>query len=353
VIIELKNDAKPETVEGIKIFLEEKNLPYRFHHIYQKDVFTVVSETDEEVLNILGKMTGIDEIIQDKSEFPLASKSFKNEPTSFCVKNNIIGGNNINIVAGPCSIESEEQIFGIAEFLSKSGIKFIRGGAYKPRTSPYRFQGLGLDGLKLIRAAADEYGLAVVTEVLDSSLIDQTYPYADILQIGSRNMHNFHFLKLLGRIDKPVMLKRGMSAPIAEWLMAAEYILTEGNEKVILCERGIRSFDNLVRNTMDIAAIPMLKNLSHLPVWADPSHGTGRRELVAPVSMAAVAAGADGLIIEIHPDPAKALSDGAQSLYLDQFTALLSQLKVIAQAINRPIDPQISKQTKNLNLCVE
>jgi len=353
VIIELKKDAKPETVEGIKILLEEKKLPYRFHHIYKKDVFTIVSKVDTEMVNILGNISGIEEIITDNTEYPLASIALKKERTSFCVNDNVIGGDQINIVAGPCSIESEEQIFGIAEFLSKAGIKFIRGGAYKPRTSPYRFQGLGLDGLKLIRAAADEYGLSVVTEVLDSSLIDQTYPYADILQIGSRNMHNFHFLKLLGKVDKPVMLKRGMSAPIAEWLMAAEYILTEGNEKVILCERGIRSFDSMVRNTMDIAAIPMVKNLSHLPVWADPSHGTGRRELVTPVSMAAVAAGADGLMIEIHQDPDHALSDGAQSLYLEQFTELISQVKLIAQAIGRPVEPQISKKPKNLNLCVE
>ena len=192
-----------------------------------------------------------------------------------------------------------------------------------------------------------------MTEVLDSSLIEQTYPYADILQVGSRNMSNFQFLKQLGKLDKPVLLKRGMSATIEEWLMAAEYILTEGNEKVILCERGIRSFDNLVRNTMDISAIPLLKNLSHLPVWADPSHGTGRRDLVTPVSMASVAAGADGLIIEIHPDPDRALSDGAQSLRLEQFTELLVKVNQIAEAIDRNIDTTVPEQAKNLNLCVE
>jgi 3-deoxy-7-phosphoheptulonate synthase len=354
VIVKIKQEATPETTEGIKLLLEEHNIPYRLHRLYQKSAFTIMPDVKEDVLAILNSMSGVEEVIRTGIEYPLASKFYKNESSAFCVGENPIGGKNaINIIAGPCSVESEEQIFGIAEFLKKSGVNFIRGGAFKPRTSPYRFQGLGLDGLKLIRAAADQYNLSVVTEVLDSSLIEQTYPYADILQVGSRNMSNFHFLKQLGKLDKPVLLKRGMSATIEEWLMAAEYILSEGNEKVILCERGIRSFDNLVRNTMDISAIPLLKSLSHLPVWADPSHGTGRRELVTPVSMAAVAAGADGLIIEIHPDPEHALSDGAQSLRLDQFTELLAQTRKIAEAVNRSIDAIVPKQAKNLDLCVE
>jgi len=353
VIVKIRQEAEPETTEGIKLLLEERKIPYRLHQLYQKNAFTIMPGADDAVIDIINNMSGVDELIRTDLEYPLASRLYKSENTAFCVGNNIIGGDAINIVAGPCSIESEEQIFGIAEFLKNSGVNFIRGGAYKPRTSPYRFQGLGLEGLKMIRAAADQFGLAVVTEVLDSSLIEETYPYADILQVGSRNMQNFHFLKQLGKLDKPVLLKRGMSAPVEEWLMAAEYILTEGNEKVILCERGIRSFDNLVRNTMDIAAIPLVKSLSHLPVWADPSHGTGRRDLVEPVSMAAVAAGADGLIIEIHPYPDHALSDGAQSLRLEQFKDLLLQLKNIAGAVNRPIDTQVSKQNKNLKLCVE
>ena len=353
MIVKIKKEAEPETTEGIKILLEEHNIPYRVHQLYQKSVFTIMPDVKEEIITILNSMSGVDELIRTGLEYPLASRLYKEENTTFCAGDNTIGGNAINIIAGPCSIESEEQIFGIAEFLKNSGVKFIRGGAFKPRTSPYRFQGLGLEGLKLIRAAADQYGLTVVTEILDSSLIEQTYPYADILQVGSRNMSNFHFLKQLGKLDKPVLLKRGMSATIEEWLMAAEYILTEGNEKVILCERGIRSFDNLVRNTMDIAAIPMAKSLSHLPVWADPSHGTGRRNLVTPVSMAAVAAGADGLIIEIHPDPDHALSDGPQSLRLEQFTELLAQTRKIAEAVNRSIDTALPKQAKNLNICVE
>ena len=353
MIVKIKEHATPETTEGVKILLDERNIPYRFHQLYQKNVFTIMPDVNEDVIAILNNMSGVEELIRTGLEYPLASRFYKEERTSFCTGNNAIGGNSINIIAGPCSIESEEQIFGIAEFLKNSGVKFIRGGAFKPRTSPYRFQGLGLEGLKLIRAAADQYGLTVVTEVLDSSLIEQTYPYADILQVGSRNMSNFQFLKQLGKLDKPVLLKRGMSATIEEWLMAAEYILTEGNEKVILCERGIRSFDNLVRNTMDIAAIPMVKSLSHLPVWADPSHGTGRRNLVTPVSMAAVAAGADGLIIEIHPDPDKALSDGAQSLRLEQFTSLLAEVRKIANAVDRTLDTTVSQEAKSMNICVE
>ncbi|HUP13431.1 MAG TPA: 3-deoxy-7-phosphoheptulonate synthase, partial [Niastella sp.] len=279
----------------------------------------------------------------------------KPESTSFMVNGQQIGGNAINIVAGPCSIESEEQIFQVAEFLSNLGVKFIRGGAYKPRTSPYRFQGLGHEGLKLIKKAADKYGLLVVTEIIDSSLIDEICEYADILQVGSRNMMNFFFLKQLGKIDKPVLLKRGMYARIEEWLMAAEYILTEGNEKVILCERGIRTFDNAVRNTMDIAAIPLIKSLSHLPIWADPSHGTGKRDLIIPASMASVAAGADGLVVEIHPNPEVALSDGAQSLYLDQFAELIKRTAPVAKAVGRTLDNEqhTIKTFQQQNTCVE
>jgi len=352
VIVKIKPDAPFDSIEGVKILLEQYNIAFRYHEIYKRKAFIIVPGAPKQVTDILQMMTGVEEIVDGGKEYPLSSKFLKEKPTMFDVNNVCIGSNNINIVAGPCSIESEEQIFGIADFITQLGLKFIRGGAYKPRTSPYRFQGMGLDGLKLIRKAADENGLMVVTEVLDSSLLDQTYPYADILQVGSRNMQNFHFLKLLGKVDKPILLKRGMNASIEEWLMAAEYILSQGNEKVILCERGIKTFDSLVRNTMDIAAIPLVKSLSHLPVWADPSHGTGRRDLVAPISLAAVAAGADGLVIEIHPDPDKALSDGAQSLYLDQFKDLVQNLQLVAKSVNRNLDTQIS-HPENLNLCVE
>jgi len=353
VIVSIKNDASTEAVEGVKIFLTEHQIPYRYNQIYQKRAFVITEKVDSGILDIFNAMNGVEAVLPGGKEYPLASKQFKETPTTICLKNSVIGGKGINIVAGPCSIESEEQIFSIAQFLKKIRVKYIRGGAYKPRTSPYRFQGLGLDGLKMIRQAADENDLLVVTEVLDSSLLDQTYPYADILQVGSRNMQNFHFLKQLGKTNKPILLKRGMNVPVEEWLMAAEYILAEGNEKLILCERGIKSFDNLMRNTMDIAAIPLVKSLSHLPIWADPSHGTGRRDLVGPVSLAAIAAGADGLVIEIHPDPDHALSDGQQSLYLDQFYDLLQQMQPVARAVNRYIDSETTRQTEKINLCVE
>jgi 3-deoxy-7-phosphoheptulonate synthase len=240
-------------------------------------------------------------------------------------------------MAGPCSVESRDQIARCAELVAQSGAKIIRGGAFKPRTSPYSFQGLGEEGLKLLRTAADAHGLLVVSEVMDITQIGLVSEYADILQVGARNMQNFNLLRELGRQSRPVLLKRGISATIEELLLSAEYILSGGNYEVILCERGIRTFENYTRNTMDISAIPVVKKLSHLPIVADPSHGTGRRDKVAPMARAALAAGADGLLIEVHPDPDHALSDGAQSLKPAQFEELMAQLRMIAPAVSRVI----------------
>lgn len=259
--------------------------------------------------------------------FPLAAKSPDKQYTIIDVNGIAIGGPELSVIAGPCAVESEEQIFTIGKFLAGKGIKILRGGAYKPRTSPYSFQGLKLEGLKLLKSVATRYDMAVITEVLDLSLLDTIYPFADILQIGARNMKNYHFLKELGKTDKPILLKRGMDATVEEWLLAAEYILMGGNQKVILCERGIRTFDRTTRNTMDIAAIPIVKQLSHLPVIADPSQASGNREIVIPLSLAAAAAGADGLMIEVHNNPDTALSDGPQSLYFSQFEELLAKLR--------------------------
>jgi 3-deoxy-7-phosphoheptulonate synthase len=248
-----------------------------------------------------------------------------------------IGGTEVIVMAGPCSVETEEQVFKIAKYVKESGAKILRGGAFKPRSSPYSFQGLGEDGLKLLRLAADESQLKVITEVMDKSQIDLVEKYADILQIGARNMQNYMLLKDLGKASKPVLLKRGIAATIEEWLMSAEYILAGGNEKVILCERGIRTFETATRNTMDISAIPVVKKKSHLPVVADPSHGVGIRDKVIPMARASVAAGADGIMVEVHNDPDHALSDGAQSLYPEQFTQMMKEVRMIAQAINRNI----------------
>ena len=275
--------------------------------------------------------------------FPLTKKTPENPQTIIEVNGIKIGGEDLAIIAGPCAVESEEQLYTIGAFLANKGIKIMRGGAYKPRTSPYSFQGLMEDGLKLLRGVSQKYDMAIITEVLDLSLLDTVYPYTEILQIGARNMKNYHFLKELGKTDKPIMLKRGMDATLEEWLLAAEYILMGGNQQVILCERGIRTFDHTTRNTMDIAAIPLVKQLSHLPVIADPSQATGNRDIVGPLSLAAVAAGADGLMIEVHNNPEKALSDGPQSLYFEQFSDLLEKLKLLGRVNGKQIPETILK----------
>ncbi len=282
-------------------------------------------------------MDGVKEAHRITSPYKLASRHFRPEGTVVRVGNVAIGGEEIVVMAGPCSVESREQIHCIAEHVARAGARLIRGGAFKPRTSPYSFQGLGEEGLKLLREAADRFGLLVVSEVMDSSQIPLVSEYADILQIGARNMQNFNLLRDAGSQSKPVLLKRGISATIEELLLSAEYIMTSGNYNVILCERGIRTFETYTRNTMDISAIPIVKKLSHLPIIADPSHGTGRRDKVLPMARAAVAAGADGLLIEVHHDPDRALSDGAQSLRPEQFTELMGQLRIIAPAVGRRI----------------
>jgi 3-deoxy-7-phosphoheptulonate synthase len=282
-------------------------------------------------------LDGVAEVVRVTEPFKLASRAFKREGSIFDIGGVKIGGPEVIVMAGPCSVETEEQVFKIAKYVKDSGAKILRGGAFKPRSSPYSFQGLGVDGLKLLRQAADEYKLKVITEVMDKSQIDLVEKYADIFQVGARNMQNYMFLKDLGKASKPVMLKRGLAATIEEWLMSAEYILAGGNENVILCERGIRTFETATRNTMDISAIPVIKKKSHLPIVADPSHGVGIRDKVIPMARAAVAAGADGIMVEVHNDPDHALSDGAQSLYPEQFAQMMKEVRMIAQAISRNV----------------
>lgn len=282
-------------------------------------------------------MDGVKEAHRIVSSYKLASRNFRPGGTTVKIGDVEIGGDRVIVMAGPCSIESRDQIDRTAEIVARSGARVIRGGAFKPRSSPYSFQGMGEEGLQLIRAAAGRNGLLVVSEVMDHTQIPLLASYSDILQVGARNMQNFNLLRELGKQRKPVLLKRGISATIEELLLSAEYILAGGNYDVILCERGIRTFENYTRNTMDISAIPVVKKLSHLPIVADPSHGTGRRDKVAPMARAALAAGADGLLIEVHPDPDHALSDGAQSLYPAQFEELMKQLRMIAPAVGRTI----------------
>lgn len=282
-------------------------------------------------------MDGVKEAHRIVSSYKLASRNFRPGGTIVKIGDVEIGGDRVIVMAGPCSIESRSQIDRTAEMVAQSGARIIRGGAFKPRSSPYSFQGMGEEGLQLIRAAADRHGLLVVSEVMDQTQIQLLTAYSDILQVGARNMQNFYLLRELGKQRKPVLLKRGISATIEELLLSAEYILAGGNYDVILCERGIRTFENYTRNTMDISAIPVVKKLSHLPIVADPSHGTGRRDKVPPMARAALAAGADGLLIEVHPDPDHALSDGAQSLHFAQFDELMKQLRMIAPVVGRTI----------------
>ena len=288
-------------------------------------------------LEIFEVMEGVKEAHRIVSPYKLASRSFKPEGTVIKLGGVEIGGDAVVVMAGPCSVESPEQIEESARAVSRAGARLIRGGAFKPRSSPYSFQGLGEDGLRMLRAAADRHNLLVVSEVMAIAQIPVVSQYADILQVGARNMQNFNLLRELGNQRKPVLLKRGIAATVEELLLSAEYILSGGNYEVILCERGIRTFETYTRNTMDISAIPVVKKLSHLPIVADPSHGTGRRDKVAPMARAAVAAGADGLLLEVHPDPDHALSDGAQSLHPDQLEELMPQLRAIAAAVGRSL----------------
>jgi 3-deoxy-7-phosphoheptulonate synthase len=283
-------------------------------------------------------LPGVGEVHRISSPYKLVARTWRPEGTIVRFSNNIsIGSDEIVIMAGPCSVESRQQIFAIAETVSKAGGKFLRGGAFKPRSSPYSFQGMGEDALKLMREAADQFGLLVVSEVMEIAQIPLMLPYVDMLQVGARNMQNFNLLRELGKVRKPVLLKRGIAATIEEMLLSAEYLMAGGNYEVVLCERGIRTFETYTRNTMDISAIPIVKKLSHLPMVADPSHGTGRRDKVPPMGRAAIAAGADGLLVEVHNCPDKALSDGAQSLYPEQFEKLMSELRIIAPAVGRTL----------------
>lgn len=283
------------------------------------------------------RVDGVDKVLKVQEPFKKANKLFKPEPTVVDVNGVKIGGNHLGIMAGPCSVESEEQIIEVAKSVKASGANFLRGGAFKPRTSPYSFQGLELEGLKLLKAAKKETGLQIVTEIMSTDYIDEFVEHVDVIQIGARNMQNFDLLKQIGRTNKPILLKRGLSATIEEWLMSAEYIMAGGNENVILCERGIRTFETYTRNTLDLSAIPVVKRLSHLPIIVDPSHAGGYWYLVEPLAKAAIMAGADGLMIEVHNDPENALSDGQQSIKPENFKSLMDKIKVIAKMEGKEI----------------
>lgn len=334
MLVVMRHGASEENIQKVIEFIKSKGYDA---HVSRGDLHTVIGAVGGKVMDPrdLELLDGVKEVIKITSSYKLVSRIFKNEDTIIEVNGEKFGGGYVGMIAGPCTIENEDQINECARLMAQSGVKIIRGGAFKPRTSPYAFQGLGEEGLKLIRAAADKYNLAVTSEVMEINQIPLFLKYVDILQVGARNMQNFNLLKELSKINKPVILKRGLSATIEEWLMAAEYILSGGNREVILCERGIRTFEVATRNTLDLCAIPVVKKLSHLPIIIDPSHGTGLRDKVAPMSMASIAAGCDGLMIEVHYKPECALCDGAQSLYPEQFDELYSKLKKIAPVVDK------------------
>jgi 3-deoxy-7-phosphoheptulonate synthase len=337
MVVVVEQNAKEKEIEGIIKVLHDFGFDvHRSTGVHQTVLGAIGVKPDFDMRQV-ELLPSVAHVYRITEPYKLASRSFKREKSIFKIGNVEIGGDAIVVMAGPCSVESEQQIFTIAKTVAESGAKVLRGGAFKPRSSPYAFQGMGEEGLKLMRRAADENGLLVITEAMDAAQLEFVEKYSDIIQIGARNMQNYTFLRELGKATKPVLLKRGLSATFEEWLMSAEYILSGGNKEVILCERGIRTFENSTRNTMDISAIPVIHSRSHLPIVADPSHGIGIRDKVIPMARAAVAAGTDGIIVEVHNDPDHAKSDGAQSLYPKQFSEMMQQIKLIAEVIGRKI----------------
>jgi 3-deoxy-7-phosphoheptulonate synthase len=339
MLVVMQAHATEEQVRAVCQRIEE--LGYRAHAMpgAQRTAIGITGNRGEVEPAALEDMAGVQELIQVSKPYKLVSREIKEENTviRFSGTDATIGGKGLAIIAGPCAVESREQAFAVAERVCRAGAQFFRGGAYKPRTSPYSFQGLEEEGLRIMAEIRDTYGMKIVTEAIDYESLALVEAYADVIQIGARNMQNFSLLKRAGRAKKPVLLKRGMAATLEEFLMAAEYIMSEGNYNVILCERGVRTFADHTRNTLDLSVVPAVQRLSHLPIVVDPSHGTGKRNKVTPLSRAAVAVGADGLIIEVHHQPDRALSDGMQSLYPDQFDELMAQIRQIAPVVGRTV----------------
>ncbi len=338
MIIVMKSTATPEEINHVCEKVKEIGLTPQVSRGVERTIVGIIGEEDKLRVKPFEAFPGVDSVVPILKPFKLASRDFKPEATDFEMANGVkVGGKKIVVMAGPCSVEGRDMLLKTAEAVKKAGATFLRGGAFKPRTSPYSFQGLGEEGLKYLREAGDRFGLMVVTEVMDPRNVELVAQYADMLQIGARNMQNFDLLKECGSSKKPVLLKRGLSATVEELLLSAEYLLSKGNFKVMLCERGIRTFETATRNTIDINAIPVVKRETHLPILVDPSHGTGKRAYVVPIARAAIAAGCDGIMVEVHPDPEQAKSDGPQSLLFDQFENMMKELRVIAAAVGREI----------------
>jgi 3-deoxy-7-phosphoheptulonate synthase len=342
MLVVMKKDSSEQELAGVMQKLTQSGLTGHMSKGVERTVIGVVGQTYPEMRDTLELLPGVDEVIPISKPYKLSSREFQPENTTVKVGDVVLGGDKLAIIAGPCAVESERQVLDTAKAVKAAGACILRGGAFKPSTSPYQFRGLGKQGLEILATARAETGLPFITEVLTPQDVELVAEYADILQVGARNMQNFNLLDEVGKVNKPVMLKRGMSATIQEWLLSAEYILSQGNRQLILCERGIRTFETYTRNTLDISAIPIIKKLSHLPVIGDPSHGTGKWYLVAPLALAAVAAGADGLMIEVHPNPDQALKDGAQSLTFENFEQLMQQVAPVAASVGRimPIESE-------------
>ena len=342
MLVVMRHDATARDIDAVVATIREMGYDARPIPGKQRTAIGLIGNDGKVNADRIEALNGVLEIIHVSQPYKQVSREWREEATVVVLDNGTrIGAGDVAVMAGPCSVESEAQIIGIAHRLREAGATILRGGAFKPRTSPYSFQGMGEEGLKLLARAREETGMSIVTEAIDGESLDLVAEYADIVQIGARNMQNFSLLRRAGKAGKPVLLKRGMAATVKDLLLSAEYLLAEGNGNVILCERGVRGFDTHTRNLLDLTAIPVVKSLSHLPIIADPSHGTGLRAKVIPMARAAVAAGADGLMIEVHPDPERAMSDGAQSLYPDMFEEMMEQIAVIAHAIGRRLVPPL------------
>lgn len=337
MVVVMNLTSGPEQITAVQQRLEQYGFEIHFIRGVKRLVIGAVGDRREIASLGLEAMPGVERIVPIMKPYKLVSSESKGIPSAVKVKNITIGDNDLAIIAGPCAVESREQLLAAARRVRQAGAGILRGGAFKPRTSPYSFQGLEEEGLKILAEASQETGLVTVTEIIDEASLELALKYVDMVQVGARNMQNYHLLRMVGRSGRPVILKRGFSSTVEEWLMAAEYVVSEGNENVVLCERGIRTFENATRNTLDLSAVPLVKGLSHLPVIVDPSHATGVQRLVTPMARAAVAAGADGLLLEVHPEPCKALCDGPQSLTPEDFDALMAELRMVAAAVGRVV----------------
>jgi len=340
MIVVMRHDSTKEDLEAIRTSIEHHGLKAQLSEGIERTVVGVLGQIVPELQQELEAQSGVLEVVPISNPYKLSSREFQKEDTVAKVGNVTIGSNSMVVIAGPCAVENEDQVLSTAHAVKAAGANILRGGAFKPRTSPYSFRGLGVKGLILLDKARKETGLPVVTEVVSLEDVDMVAQYADILQVGTRNAQNFNLLEALGKIRKPILLKRGFASSYEEWLLAAEYILGEGNSQVILCERGIRTFESQTRFTLDLAAVPMIKNLSHLPIIVDPSHGTGKSNLVEPMSLAAVAAGSHGIIVDVHPNPQLARCDAAQALTFEDFSSMISRVRAVASAVGKPLgDP--------------